>query len=289
MVSFRFPFSFSQPPRPPVSATANAASRPFSTAAILSVAVAAAAGGAGIAISQDPNTPFLQSALNFLASNRSSFGPMWGSLSLSENSSPVTESRTGVSFPAVLGDTQRLLGVGLRRKAILGLKNIDVYAFGIYADDGDIKKCLSQKYEELSASEVKGNEALKEDLVESDVSMTIRLQIVYGRLSIRSVRSAFEDSVGSRLQKFSGSDNKELLQRFTSQFKDEYKLPRGSIIDLSREHGYVLRTTIDGKEVGSIQSKLLCRSILDLYIGDEPFDRKAKEDVELNLASLLGK
>ncbi|KAL0389500.1 UNVERIFIED_CONTAM: Fatty-acid-binding protein 1 [Sesamum calycinum] len=276
MVSFRFPFSFSQPPRPPVSATANAASRPFSTTAALSVAVAVAAAGAGVAISQDANTPFLQSALNLLASNRNSFCPMWGSLSLSENSSPVTESRTGVSFPVVLRDSQRLLGVGLRRKAILGLKNIDVYAFGVYADDADIKKCLSQKYGELSASELKGNEALKEDLAESDVSMTIRLQIVYGRLSIRSVRSAFEESVGCRLQKFSGSDNKELLQR-------------GSIIDLSKERGYVLRTTIDGKEVGSIESKLLCRSILDLYIGDEPFDRKAKDDVELNLASLLGK
>lgn len=46
---------------------------------------------------------------------------------------------------------------------------------------------------------------------------------------------------------------------------------------------------VDGKEAGCIQSKLLCRSILDLYIGDEPFDRKAKEDVEVSLASLLGK
>ncbi|CAK9151073.1 unnamed protein product [Ilex paraguariensis] len=77
--------------------------------------------------------------------------------------------------------------------------------------------------------------------------------------------------------------------RFTSQFSDEYKIPRGSIIELSREKEQVLRTSIDGKEVGSIQSQLLCRSLLDLYIGDDPFDRKAKEDVELNLASILQK
>lgn len=44
---------------------------------------------------------------------------------------------------------------------------------------------------------------------------------------------------------------------------------------------------VDGKEVGSIESKLLCRSILDLYIGEDPFDRQAREDVKLNLASLL--
>ncbi|MBA0763927.1 hypothetical protein Goshw_025140 [Gossypium schwendimanii] len=49
--------------------------------------------------------------------------------------------------------------------------------------------------------------------MEADISMTVRLQIVYSKLSIKSIRSAYEESVGSRLQKFSGSDNKELLQR----------------------------------------------------------------------------
>lgn len=84
---------------------------------------------------------------------------------------------------------------------------------GVYANDADVKKFLSEKYGELSASELQGKEELREDLMECDVSVTIRLQIVYGRLSIRSVRSAFAESVGSRLQKFGGSDNKELLQR----------------------------------------------------------------------------
>ncbi|GFP92296.1 fatty-acid-binding protein 1 [Phtheirospermum japonicum] len=84
-------------------------------------------------------------------------------------------------------------------------------------------------------------------------------------------------------------ERRKTLNGFTSQFRDEYKIPKGSIIDLSKERGHVLRTLIDGKEVGSIQSKLLCRSILDLYIGNEPFDQKAKEDVEMNLAALIGK
>ncbi|KAL5980900.1 hypothetical protein ACLOJK_028820 [Asimina triloba] len=192
----------------------------------------------------------------------------------------------------------------------------------------DMKSLLGQKYGSLSVSELKENKDFLQDVLDEDLCMTVRLQIVYGRLSIRSVRSAFEESVGSRLQKFSGSDNKELLQslevlyypwclnfklqpkdigmpsdfhldaisvmgllvhRFTSQFKDEYKIPRGSIIDLSKERDHVLSTKIDGKEVGIIQSKLLCRSILDLYVGDDPFDRHAKEGIELGLASLLQK
>ena len=192
-----------------------------------------------------------------------------------------------MTFPPVLGDSQRLLGTGIRKKAILGLKKIEVYAFGVYADESDVKKFLSEKYGTLSASELKGNSELKEDLLESDISMTISLQVVYSKLNIRSVRHAFEDSVGSKLKKLGGPDTKELLQSFTSQFKDEYKIPKGSIINMSREQGYVLRTTIDGNEAGSIESKLLCRSILDLYIGEDPFDKKAKEDVDLNLASLL--
>ncbi|CAH9081166.1 unnamed protein product, partial [Cuscuta europaea] len=235
MASLRFPLLFSQPPSQP--------SRPFyQTAAAYS---AAAALGGTVAILQiTHNNP-----LNF-SHNKMSSCRVWGSLSLSDSSDPVTESRTGMSFPSVLKDSQRLLGIGLRKKAFLGLKNIDVYAFGVYANDDDVQNILKEKYDTLSGSESKEKE-LKDELMDKDIRTTVRLQIVYGRLNIRSVRSAFEESVGSRLQKFGGSDNKELLQRFTSQFRDEIKIPRGAVIELSREPGYVLHTTIDGKEVGS--------------------------------------
>ncbi|XP_024163598.1 fatty-acid-binding protein 1 [Rosa chinensis] len=281
MVSFRFPFSFSQPPNPTPATHSSATSRPFTAAVTLAAGAAAFAAVAHT----NPTNPFLQNALNFFLADRSL--PLWGSLSLNDTPASVVDSKTGVSFPSVLDGTRRLLGIGLRRKRLLGLKNIDVYAYGIYADDIDVKKLLGKKYGKLSLSELQENKEYNDVLLETDIGVTVRLQIVYGKLSIGSVRSAFEESVGTRLQKFGGSDNQELLQRFTSQFKDEIKIPRGSIIDLSREPGYVLRTTIDGNDVGSIQSKLLCKSILDLYIGEEPFDKQAKEDVKLNLASIL--
>lgn len=84
---------------------------------------------------------------------------------------------------------------------------------GVYADNGDVKKLLNEKYGNIAVSELKGNKEFNEDLMEADICMTVRLQIIYSKLSIRSVRSAFEESVGSRLQKFGGPDNKELLQR----------------------------------------------------------------------------
>lgn len=76
-----------------------------------------------------------------------------------------------------------------------------------------MKKLLKGKYGMSPIAEFKERKALSEDLMESDVCMTVRLQIVYGKLSIKSVRSAFEESVGNRLKKFSGEDNKELLHR----------------------------------------------------------------------------
>ncbi|KAJ0111442.1 hypothetical protein Patl1_03380 [Pistacia atlantica] len=289
MVSLRFPFLFSQPTNHQYTTNpTHGTSRPISVAVAVATASATAA-VAGIAAYRNHKHPFVENALNFLFANPSS-SHVWASLSFADSSSAtVVDSKTGVSFPSELGGSRKLLGIGLRKKRILGLKNIDVYAFGVYADHGDVKKLLREKYGNLSISELKENKEFNDDILEADISMTVRLQIIYSKLSIGSVRSAFEESVGSRLQKFGGSDNKELLQRFTSQFKDEYKIPRGSVIDLSKEPGHVLRTTIDGKEVGSIQSKLLCRSIMDLYFGEDPFDKKAKEDIELNLASLVQK
>lgn len=83
----------------------------------------------------------------------------------------------------------------------------------MYADDNGVKEFLGEKYGKLSNSEFQDNKELNDDLIENDIAMTVRLQVVYSKLSIRSVRSAFEESVGSRLQKLGGSDNKELLQR----------------------------------------------------------------------------
>ncbi|ONK55906.1 uncharacterized protein A4U43_C10F2170 [Asparagus officinalis] len=265
-MALRFPFSSHQPPNQPNKPSGH---RHFPLVA------AAASIGLGVGLSL-----YLQS------SNQP--GPVrqnpwaFASLSFADGASATSvEPKTGVSFPSVLDGTRRLLAAGVRKKSVFGLKNIDVYAFGVYADDNDVKE-LSKKY-----SERKENKEVISDVLDQDVRMTVRLQIVYGRLSIRSVRSAFEESVGSRLLKFGGPDNKELLQRFTSYFKDEYPLPRGSIIDLAKEKDFILQVKIDGKEVGSIQSKLLCKSVLDLYVGDDPFDKRAKEDFELGLESLL--
>ncbi|VAH28715.1 hypothetical protein VPH35_028220 [Triticum aestivum] len=86
---------------------------------------------------------------------------------------------------------------------------------------------------------------------------------------------------------FSSDFDTLIFCSFVSLFKDEYKLPKGSVIELSRESNHVLKISIEGEDVGSIQNKLLCQSILDLYIGDDPFDKNAKNNIQGSLASIL--
>ncbi|CAN6205807.1 unnamed protein product [Urochloa humidicola] len=274
MVSLRFPTA-AVPRLPPVPGPNGAA-----IAATLAAAAAAAVAAASLT--------FTAKSAGRPVPHPAPSAPLWASLSLANGAaSGSVEPRTGVAFPTETSAGRHLLGVGLRKTSVLGLKSIDVYAFGVYADGNDLKQHLKEKYGKFSASELKENAELINDVLEHDIQMTVNLQIVYGRLSIRSVRSAFEKSVGSRLQKFGGQDTKELLQSFVAIFKDEYKLPKGSVIELSRESNHVLKISIEGKEVGIIQSKLLCRSILDLYIGDDPFDRKAKDNVQESITSIL--
>ena len=139
MVSLRFPFSFSQPPNP-----RHRSSNSFSSAAATFAVAAAAASGAtvaaGIAISRDPGKSFLQNAFNFFSNHQSS-SPFWASLSIADNPSSVAEPKTGVLFPSSLNDSQKLLGTGLRKKSVLGLKNIDVYAFGTAFLSSHLKFC----------------------------------------------------------------------------------------------------------------------------------------------------
>jgi hypothetical protein len=45
------------------------------------------------------------------------------------------------------------------------------------------------------------------------VGLTVRLVIVYGNLKIGSMRSAFEESVGGRIKKFSNGEEGDLLSR----------------------------------------------------------------------------
>lgn len=133
MVSLRFPFSFHGPNKP-FTRSGSSSSYPSPSLAF-SVGVVFGL-GAGLAISTTAGRlgDHLLPIRNLFDASSRQLSPLWGSLSLTtgvanlENS--VVDSRTGAEFPPVLDGSRKLLGIGLRRKNIIGIKNINVYAFG---------------------------------------------------------------------------------------------------------------------------------------------------------------
>ncbi|KAG0582588.1 hypothetical protein KC19_3G071600 [Ceratodon purpureus] len=211
----------------------------------------------------------------------------FASVSMASPVEEVVEPTTGMPFPGALEEGRVFTGTGLRKKSILGLKKINVYAYGVYVDPASLKSHLGDKYSDTDPEELKKDEEFYDDVMENDVGLTVRLVIVYGSLKIGSVRGAFEESVGSRIKKFGGAENNDLLKSFTGAFTDDIKLPKGTTIDLTRLPGNVLQTKINGIHVGSVESALLSRSLFDLYIGEDPFDKDAKKSIGQSMASLL--
>lgn len=84
---------------------------------------------------------------------------------------------------------------------------------GVYVDPASLKSHLSDKYGSEDPEELKEDEEFYDDVMGNDVGLTVRLVIVYGSLKIGSVRGAFEESVGSRIKKFGGAANSDLLKR----------------------------------------------------------------------------
>ena len=76
-----------------------------------------------------------------------------------------TERHTGLEFPAEFCSRGRdgcaqLEGVGVRAKRIAGLKNVNVYALGIYIDEAAALKALAPKHKAKPAAALAKDAAL---------------------------------------------------------------------------------------------------------------------------------
>eukprot|EP00850_Spirogloea_muscicola_P010311 SM000060S19643 [mRNA] locus=s60:297480:299312:+ [translate_table: standard] len=229
------------------------------------------------------------------AAAAASWGPPLAALSLgravaeAEAAPLVAEPATGMLFPAH-DDGRELVSTGVRSKSVLGVKKIKVYAFGVYVDPGSLRGALGAKYTATAAAPeaLARSRYFLDDVVAGDTALAVRLVIFYKGLKIGQVRSAFEESVGSGITRLNGGKpNTALLRSFTSIFKDEVALQRGTTIELARQPGHVLTTKIDGVEVGSVRSTLLCRALFGLYLGQNPFDHSARDAAARGMAVLL--
>ncbi|XP_077226634.1 chalcone isomerase-like protein 1 [Tasmannia lanceolata] len=201
-----------------------------------------------------------------------------------ENVAVQIEPKTGVSFPVKLADGKELNSTGLRKKSVLGI-GVKIYGFGMYADNLKLKELLKSK---ISKIPEKPTKEMYQLVIDSDVGAMVRLVIVFGGLSMSMVRKNFDEGLGASLKKLTGGQkNEELVNRVMGAASDSIKLTSGSVIEIARLPGFILQTKVKGEVVSKVESELLCRAYFHMYLGDDPFDKEAKERFGVSMLSLL--
>ncbi|KAK1620296.1 hypothetical protein QYE76_025813 [Lolium multiflorum] len=82
----------------------------------------------------------------------------------------VTEPTTGIKFPTLLEDNSNptaevLVGMGIRSMRIMRVKNLNIYAFGLYIQPDSVCNKLGSKYASVPAAELKDHPDFYEDLL----------------------------------------------------------------------------------------------------------------------------
>ncbi|KXZ46448.1 hypothetical protein GPECTOR_43g884 [Gonium pectorale] len=175
------------------------------------------------------------------------------------------EPATGYEFPPEFcylktKDCPSLAGLGVRSKKII-VKDVHVYALGIYVDAAAARSALSryrkQPVEELAADQKFYDAVLHAPHVEK----TLRLVISSRLVDRKKFLDALDERLAPRLKQgmeiaFTCSDNKKLV------------------------------THVAGK-TSALSSPALCSSLFDIYLGPDPVSRDAKATFGRSLAATL--
>ncbi|KAL7598335.1 fatty-acid-binding protein 2 isoform X1 [Lactuca sativa] len=212
-------------------------------------------------------------------------------------SSPAVEPKTGIEFPTLLDNifggsnsslnTEVLVGTGSKTMKIIKIKSLKLYAFGFYVHPYDICKKLGSKYASLPKEEVNKHHNFYSDLLREDISMTVRLVVSYNGLKISTVRDAFEKSLRARLIKMNPDTDYDCLRSFGSLFSEDIPIRAGTTIKIGRTADGHLVTEIEGKRIGAVHSRDLCRAFFDMYIGDGPVSEQTKTEIGENVANIM--
>ncbi|CAB4275320.1 unnamed protein product [Prunus armeniaca] len=206
--------------------------------------------------------------------------------------------------------------VGLRKKSMLGM-GIKNYGFGIYADNEKLRELLKLK---IGKAPAKPTKEMYQLVIDSDAEMMVRLVIVFSSLTMNMVRKNFDEGLGASIKKLTGGKkNEALANKVMGQASDDIKLTSRSVIEISRLLGNILQTKGDnsktlicikiviytlemnttltkscvllgaviGEVVSKVESELLCRAYVNMYLGDDPLDKDTKEKFGMSLPSLF--
>lgn len=200
----------------------------------------------------------------------------------------VVEKSTGTVYPLEYcclktKDCPQLMGVGVRSKRILGIKNINVYALGLYVDGNHAKQAL-RRYQGVEPDALTQDQRFYADLVEAhDVERTLRLVITFAHIS----RAQFVRALEERLNPFVERDeDKMLLQTFKQQFDEVDIRPGLEICFVAGPNGRLV-TKIAGEKKQDFCSPAIVSALLNIYVGEDTVSPDAKASIGRGLAALL--
>lgn len=185
----------------------------------------------------------------------------------------VTEPITGYGFAERLCFEQsddvrhcpRLCGVGTRQKRLVGIKQLHVYAVGLYVS------------EEFTPG---GSEWAEELVSRSDVDKIISCIISSGFVSRKKFVSALDDAL---LPMVRSTDSEATLSRFHDLF-DNVTFKKGLHLDFFLRNGS-MTAVADGKKLGTLRDPTFSRAFLNIYLGPDPVSPKAKSAFRQGLLS----
>jgi len=193
------------------------------------------------------------------------------------------EPSSGAYFPGkvcLAGDRSScvdLTGVGVRKKRLIGIKDIKAYAVGVYFNPADIKRAAS-----AGAREERAPAALDNVLVQNGKSI-IRLVVVFPRATGKQISKSLDDQIGNTLRK---SGHYKDFEDFSQAFYG-YKFKKGTVITFSKERNGTLTTFIDGQERTRVRSKPLNQAISELYLGRETITKDLRADTLSSIDQIL--
>merc|ERR1712070_453040 len=184
----------------------------------------------------------------------------------------VVEPQTGISFEDAMKDDQRLMGVGVREKAVFGLIPVSVYAVGLYgrvADSADMLKFAGRSLEQM-------DQTYFNEVEESPGAKTIVLKM-YRDVGQSTMQAALVEAVAPQLKDETADEREKLLQHVKDIFNHDVK--EKDVVRISVEWNERVTFSMNDETPTTVDSAALSKALLRVYLSDQGLSPSLKSSI----------
>jgi hypothetical protein len=161
---------------------------------------------------------------------------------------------------------------------LLGIKNVDVYALGLYVDPAAVKKVAAAGKKTSAA-----DPAFLKAVTSNAVPKTLRVVVTTGLLTRARFLSSVRETLAPSLAR---AGDPAAMDAFEALFTStEFK--KGTDLAFSNAAGGGMAVRCGGKDLGKISSKAFAPAFFDLYLGVSPVSVEGKASIVAGLGQLL--